>query len=234
MTTLDNFVAVDWRAGKDQIFFIFKNTNTYSRFDVAQNRVIEGYPKEITRENWGDFHLHARNLRFGFSTTGFLPTPQFFGFESDILWLFYHDGTQPMVCKYDQDIDEVDSLLRLEESPWRALMPYFDRIVAGTWRYTTLRRRTFEFLLNDGQHITLDLQNIHKPVITKRSWPDLSPYTHRIITAAQDDGTLTHSVYYIFLDNNQYIKYNLLTVRMISGPRPIDEGSWPQLLTNDA
>lgn len=230
MKTLDNFVAVDWRAGKDQIYFFFKDTNTFSRFDVAENRVLEGYPKEITAKSWGSFHQNARQLRFGFSTTGFMPTIQPFGFESDILWLFYSDGKQPMVCKYDQDIDDVASHMRLDDSPWQDLVPYFDRIVAGTWRYNALHRRTFEFLLNDGQHIALDLQRPGRPVISTRNWSALRPYTDRIITAVQDDGTLTSSVFYIFLTDNEYIKYDLARLKLLSGPRAIDQGSWPGLL----
>lgn len=234
MTTLNNFVAIDWRSGPDQTYFFFKNTNTYSRFDNAENRILEGYPKEVTNKSWGRFHQHARHLRFGFTTTGFLPTPQPLGFDSDVLWLFYYDGVRPMVCKYDQDIDDVDSTMSLNESPWRALAPYFERIVAGTWRLTLMRRRHFEFLLNDGQHITLDLHTIDRPIISKVGWPGLQPYADRIITAVQIDGTLTDSVYYIFLTNNEYIKYNLMTFKLISGPRPVDEGSWPGLLTSSS
>jgi hypothetical protein len=50
MSTLKNLVAVDWRAGKDQIYFFFKDTNTYSRFDLASDKVAEGYPRDVTEK----------------------------------------------------------------------------------------------------------------------------------------------------------------------------------------
>lgn len=93
MPALKNFVAVDWRAGKDRIYFFFKDTNQYSRFDLGDNKVAEGHPKEIKASNWGDFHLHAKNLRFGFTTTGFpsILSPLDFTIgeiDLDIAWLF--------------------------------------------------------------------------------------------------------------------------------------------------
>ena len=52
-TALENVVAVDWRSGKDQIYFFFKDTNTYSRFDIANDKVADGYPKPVNENTWG-------------------------------------------------------------------------------------------------------------------------------------------------------------------------------------
>ncbi|CAI8980346.1 MULTISPECIES: hypothetical protein [Pseudomonas] len=233
MPNIDNMVAVDWRTGKDKIYFFFKDTNTYSRFDIADNRVDASYPSRVSEENWGQFHHHAQNLRFGFTTTG-LFTTQPFDFDSDILWLFYYEGDTPMVCKYDQDLDQVERFVKLTESPWQALTPYFDRIVAGTWRVDALHTRSFEFLLNDGHYLNLDLvknELIHQPIM-ETTWPGLEPYKDRIITAVQNDRTWADSHYYIFLTNNEYLRYNLATFKLLAGPIKIDETSWPGLLSD--
>lgn len=233
MPQLKNFVAVDWRAGKDKIYFFFKDTNTYSRFDIEDNRVIDGHPTTPNAINWHDFHPHAKDLRFGFTTTGF-KTPEYLGFDSDILWFFYLDGQQPMVCKYDQDADRVNSFMPLSKSPWSMLAPYFERIIAGTWRETALRPRGFEFLLNDGSYLSLDLTSpkhhlVHKE-ITNDTWPGLELYKHRMITAVQNDRSLADSYYYIFLTGNQYLRYNLMTFRLLAGPIDVNDGNWPGLL----
>lgn len=158
MKTLENFVAVDWRAGKDKIYFFFKDTNTYSRFDIADDKVAEGYPKPINDATWGRVHPFLKDLRFGFATAGIAASTPF-DVDSDTLWLFYyHDGI-PTVCKYDQDDDGVESITTVANSIWRPLLPYFDRIVAGTLNPTALYPRRFNFLLRDGHYIVLDLSN---------------------------------------------------------------------------
>src|SRR5471030_1094217 len=104
MPKLKNVVAVDWRAKKDKIFFFFKDSNTYTKFVIDGNGVPDGYPAPIRFGNWHDFHMHAKNLRFGFTTTNFQREDRF-GLDQDFLWLFYDDGGTPMVCTYYQDED---------------------------------------------------------------------------------------------------------------------------------
>ncbi|WP_238543874.1 hypothetical protein [Pseudomonas sp. GM21] len=67
MQTLKNFVAADWRSGKDKIYFFFKDTNKYSRFDISSNTVENGFPADITSDSWGAVHAQLKNLRFGFT-----------------------------------------------------------------------------------------------------------------------------------------------------------------------
>lgn len=228
MPTLKNVVAVDWRAGEDKIYFFFKDTNQYSRFDIAENKVDEGYPVDITSSNWGSFHAHVKNLRFGFTSNALGGYPG----GDDILWLFYEAGDTPMVCKYDQDLDKVTGHYRLENSIWYSLLPYFYRIVAGTWWDTSPFPSVFRFLTNDGHYIICN-QRTKKTTylpITPNSWPGLDRYKHRIITAAQNDGPLFDTYYYIFLTNNEYIRYNLKDNRAEAGPKKVDDTSWPGLL----
>ncbi|KAA0974495.1 hypothetical protein [Pseudomonas sp. ANT_H12B] len=233
MPTLKNFVAVDWRSGPDRIYFFFKDTGTYTRFDIGDNKVPEGYPATVNG-NWGSFDKHVKDLRFGFTTTNIDP----WGGNApvaghDILWLFYYEGDTPMVCRYDQNLDEVNKTLRVKDSVWQLILPYFDRIVAGTWWQVFGRPKLFKFLMDDGHYLFVDLlakQKVFRKQITQESWRGLDNYKHRIITAAQNDHPLFDKYYYIFLTNNEYIKYDITNNRVATGPRKIDDGSWPGLL----
>ena len=229
MPTLKNFVAVDWRAGKDKIYFFFKDSNTYSRFDLGENKVDEGYPAEITADNWGSFHAHVKDLRFGFTVTGVGGYPNG---GDDILWLFYYANGTPMVCKYDQDYDKVTGTYRLEDSLWHSLLPYFDRIVAGTWWEIFGHKYLFKFLTNDGHYINFNYttQKTSITPITSGSWPGLDLYKNQIITAVQNDAPLFNSYFYIFLTNNRYIRYNINDNRAETGPTRVDDDSWPGLI----
>ncbi|MCW8278993.1 hypothetical protein IMF27_28640 [Pseudomonas sp. PCH199] len=242
MPALKNFVAVDWRAGKDKIYFFFKDINKYSRFDLADN-LVEAGPTDIKATNWGAFHSHAKDLRFGFTTTAHNSkldgAATMSELELDILWLFYYMDEIPTVCRYDQDLDKVISVHSVKDSKWRALLPYFDRIVAGTWWKTSRHEHAFRFLLNDGTFLNLDFQPqavtqklppiTHLP-ITDKYYPGLEPYKNRIIAAVQNDQPLFNCYYYIFLTNNEYIRYSIDDSRVDTGPRKIDDGTWPGLL----
>ena len=230
MRTFRNFVAVDWRAGKDKIYFFFKDTNTYSRFDIAQDKVDDGYPKPINEETWGRFHPFGKVLRFGFATAGIdITTP--LDFDSDTLWLFFYRDNVPTVCKYDQDDDRTESITSVADSVWSPLLPYFDKIIAGTLNPTTLHPRRFNFLLEGGKLMILDL-NRSKPAsiqVLDRTLSGLAQYQHRIVTAVQNDRTLGDSHYYVFLTHNQYMRYNLPTHSLLAGPMDITETNWPGL-----
>lgn len=242
MTPAQNFVAVDWRAGKDRIYFFYKESNTYSRFDIGDNAVPDGYPTPINFDNWHNFHEDAKSLRFGFTTTDF--DTDGLGFDKDILWLFYYDDQIPMVCKYDQDTDKVIDHNFVSRSVWSDLHPYFDRIVAGTlWHsYAAVK---FRFLMNDGNSLLLKWNGHQRPpafndgmyefelqTINERTWPGLAPYKHRIITAAQNDRTFADSYFYIFLTDNEYITYNIEENKVQYGPRKVDNDTWPGLITH--
>ena len=231
MPKLENVVAVDWRSGKDRCYFFFKDNNTYTRFDIGTNNVPQGYPAEVNAGNWGQFHTHVKSLRFGFTTTG-LPDGTANGSDDDILWFFYDDNGTPMVCKYDQDLGEVRRTQPVAKTIWAPLLPYFYRIVAGTWWPRPGYSLSFRFLMNDGHSLTYDYkqQRLKHETINASSWPGLEPYKHRIITAVQNDRTLADSYLYIFLTNHQYIRYNMPLNRAQSRPINVDDESWPGLL----
>ncbi|WP_223453107.1 MULTISPECIES: hypothetical protein [unclassified Pseudomonas] len=227
MPNLNNFVAIDWRSGKDRIYFFFKDTNTYTRFDLGDHRVPDDFPRETTQSSWPGFHQNAEHLRFGFTTTDLDNSDG----SDDFAWLFYYHGEIPMVCKYDQDQDKAVKYYRVESSIWAPILPYFDRIVAGTWWQLGGKKFLFRFLLNDGYYLSFDyLKNrlIHEE-ITATSMPGLERFKHRIITAAQNDRTFADSHYYIFLNRGQFLIYNVQQNRLQSGPHGMNDEAWPGL-----
>lgn len=237
MKTLKNFVAVDWRAGKDRIYFFFKDDGRYSRFDIGDDATPDEYPVPANYENWHDFHKHVKNIRFGFTTKNI--SPNILSPDNDQLWLFYYDQGNRMVCLYDQDEDKVIVELPVYRSLWHDLAPYFDKIVAGTWWSSPLfGLRTYRFLMDDGQSLSINLGDPRAPVaqrvtvepINDTTWPGLAPYKHRMITAAQNDRTFRDSYFYIFLTDNEYITYNIPENKVAYGPTKIDDDSWPGLL----
>ncbi|UUT11083.1 hypothetical protein NQ186_20795 [Pseudomonas zeae] len=228
MPQLKNFVAIDWRSGPDRIYFFFKDSDTYSRFDLADNKVSTNYPAPVT-DSWDSFGPYAKGLRFGLTTTSFgWNTPT----DEDIAWLFFYQGTTPVVCKYNQDKDKVDALYKVSDSIWKPILPYFDKIIAGTWFQLTGHPFLFRFILNDGHYLSF---NYKAKTLTYKSFGDhqlgaLQPYKDRIITAAQNDRTFADSYWYIFLTNNQYLTYNIQSDRLVSGPQTINDENWPGLL----
>lgn len=228
MPELKNFVAVDWRSGKDAIHFFFKDTETYSRVNIDNNEVPNGHPTSVYGR-WDTFDPHVKDLRFGFTVTGL--DSDLLDFDADVSWLFYVDGNVPMVCEYDQDADKVISKIPVKHSKWSPILPYFDKIVAGTWWESYSSTFLFRFILNDGRLLqfdypnkTLNYANHYKPEF------GLERFSGQIITAAQNDQTLNNSLWYIFLTNNRYVVYNIFHGVVTSGPHTINDENWPGLL----
>lgn len=228
MTTLKNFVAVDWREGADRIYFFFKDTNTYSRFNLGDNRVAENHPTTV-KTNWGDFAEHVKDLRFGFNTSG---VNWKHVNDGDVAWFFYYDGNTPMVCKYLQYKDKVAFKKPVSETEWWPLQPYFDRIVGVMWNEKADIKHTFQILLNDGNYLTYSpwLGKAPKPKPLKNSmWSELEQYKDRMITAVLNDHPTFITFFYIFLTDNEYLRFDLNEWKVL-GPIPVDESSWPGLI----
>lgn len=228
MPNLKNFVAIDWRSGPDRIYFFFKDSDTYSRFDLGDNKVPANYPAPVGG-SWDSFDPHAKDLRFGLTTTSFGWNTSS---DEDIAWLFFYQGTTPVLCKYNQDKDKVDAFYKVSDSIWKPILPYFDKIIAGTWFQLTGHPFLFRFILNDGHYLSF---NYKAKTLTYKSFGDyqlgaLKPYKDRIITAAQNDRTFADSYWYIFLTDNQYLTYNIQSDRLVSGPQTINDQNWPGLL----
>lgn len=223
---MKNFVAVDWRDGADRIHFFFKDTNTYSRFNLGENSVGKGYPCSVD-VNWPDFGQHVKDLRFGFNTSAI----DWDGAGGDLLVLFYYEGNTPAVCRYDQRTDRVLTKTTLSHTIWAPLKPYFDRII-GVMRYETVGSKyTYWVLLNDGNYLIYDAYSeklLVKP-LTGSKWAQLEKYKDRMITAVLNDQPLLNTYFYIFLTDNKYLIYDFDEYH-VSGPFIVDEGTWPGLL----
>ncbi len=237
MRTLKNMVAVDWRSGKDRYYFFFTDTETYTRFDIGDNSVPDGYPASVTSDNWDSFHSEVKNLRFGFSTTNLYKFDGQEAFDRDYLLLFYYEGKTPMCCWYDQDDDKVTRRRPVANTHWRPILPYFDKIVAGTWWETgganwIGKPSPFRFLMSDGQCFWFDIyrSDVLLQPIDEQTWPGLAPYKDRILTGVQNDRTLAQSHFHIFLTNNEFMTYTIPNGELVHGPENVDEQTWPGLL----
>lgn len=226
MTTMKNFVAVDWRSGPDRIYFFFKDTNTYSRFNLGDNSVEDNHPTAVD-DHWDDFDKHVKDLRFGFNTSG-LNWKQVN--DGDIVWLFYYEGNTPMVCKYKQSSDEVVFKKPVSQTEWAVLLPYFDRIVGVMWNENADTKHTFWILLNDGNYITYSpwSEILWVYPLKNSPWQKLEQYKDRMITAVLNDHPLFKVYFYIFLTDNEYLRYDV--EHGVQGPIPVDEDSWPGLI----
>ncbi|MHC8395921.1 hypothetical protein ACYZT8_20130 [Pseudomonas sp. LB3P93] len=226
MTTLKNFVAVDWRDGLDRIHFFFKDDETYSRFDLGDNCVGEGYPCSVYG-NWDDFSQHAKDVRCGFTTSGL----DWDGAGGDLLVLFYYEGKTPMVCRYSQGNDCVVTKTPVSQSIWAPLKPYFDKIVGVMWLEESGRRFVFWILLNDGNYLSYNAytQELHIKPLKGSYWAYLEKYKGRMITAVKNDAPLLDTYFYIFLTNNQYLRYDCDN-RVVTGPFDVNEATWRGLI----
>ncbi|WP_347929378.1 hypothetical protein [Pseudomonas helvetica] len=226
MPNIVNTVAVDWRSGKDRCYFFFKDTNTFSRFNNADDEVPAGYPTKVNEANWQGFHSHATKLRFGFHYT----EGAVIG-DDDRLYLFYYEGNIPTICSYNQDKDKVETIKPISsDNRWKLLAPHFQNIITATW----WSHSTILLIMNDGHYLRLNIQThtIEKLPINNNTWQGLDPYKYEIVTAVQFDNDLSRNYYYIFLTENRYLKYDMQDDLVIDGPNAINDYNWKGLLRN--
>ncbi|MFJ2711446.1 hypothetical protein ACIOZM_11200 [Pseudomonas sp. NPDC087346] len=225
MTATKNFTAVDWRQGPDRIYFFFKEKNTYSRFDIEDNKVLSGHPTFLDGK-WEGFDKPAADLRFGFTTT----TASWDG-GVDTLWLFYDEGDTPSVCEFSQKSDKALSKTSVARSMWAPLLPYFYKVVGVMWSESSAQKETYWVLLNDGNYLIYDIYTKTLEVLPLKNspWSELEQYKGRMMTAVLNDYPTFDTYFYIFLNDNQYLRYEQAAKKLF-GPYTISETSWPGLL----
>ncbi|MCF4994870.1 hypothetical protein GIW70_01185 [Pseudomonas syringae] len=228
MPAMKNFVAVDWRKGDDRLYFFFKDKGTYSKFPLGMNYVGPNYPASV-EGSWGDFDQHAKDLKFGFHTDAI----EWGEGGTDFMWLFYYQGTTPMVCKYSETNDNVVYKRPLSQTLWRLLGPYFDRIVGVMWLKRYYKTTQFRVLMNDGNYLDLDIRKntVEQKSLIGSHWQKLHYYKDRLITAVQNDYPMFDNYYYIFITNNQYFRFDMDS-KWLDGPNEVDDVSWPGLLND--
>ncbi|WP_085683383.1 MULTISPECIES: hypothetical protein [unclassified Pseudomonas] len=224
MSKMDNFIAVDWRAGPDRIFFYFKESNTYSRFSIGANKADSDYPKPV-RGNWGDHVISAADVRFGFTTE----SPSWNN-NTDHLWLFYYKNETPWVCQFLQQTDSVVSNASVANSEWSALLPYFDNIVGVMHQSYSSTTNDFWILLNNGNYLSYDAytKTLKTHPLKNSNWAKLEPYSHRMLTAVTNDYPTFDRHFYVFLSDNEYLRYEHES-KKVYGPIKTDDESWPGL-----
>lgn len=227
MTIAKNFVTVDWRTGTDRLYFFFREKNTYSRFDFEDNKILSGFPKPV-HGKWEGFDKTAADLRFGFTTT----TSSWSG-GTDTLWLFYDEGETPSVCEFNQKYDTTISKTSLATSKWAKLLPYYYKIVGAMWSESTAQRESYWMLLNDGNYLIYEMYSKTVEVLPLKGspWAALEQYKDRIMTAATNNYPTLDTYFYVFLNDNQYLRYEQ-GAKKVFGPYTISETSWPGLLND--
>ncbi|UQS13170.1 hypothetical protein [Pseudomonas sp. HS6] len=225
---MKNFVTTDWRHGADRIFFFFKETNTYARFNFGDNRIEKTHPTSVIG-HWDDFEQHVKDLKFGFNTRS--PDWHQNG-GGNISWFFYYEEQTPMVCKYSQINDKVVFKKKLSDTDWWPLGNYFDKIVGVMLDTTASSAHDYWVLLNDGRYFTYTPRVPRPPKakpLANSAWSGLEQYKGRMITAASNDHPIISTYFYIFLSNNEYLRFDIKK-RTLTAPRPVDDGTWPGLI----
>ncbi|WP_236182662.1 MULTISPECIES: hypothetical protein [Pseudomonas] len=223
MTKINSLVAVDWRTGPDAIIFFFKQYEAFCRFGIGDNKV-EGSVK-LMGVDWRNLEIETKDLCFGFTTTGF-------GFNApDSLWLFYYRDGTPWVCEYYQKQEQVKSRTTVAQSRWAKLLPWFDRIIGVMWQGTTSTTDEYWVLLKDENYLVFDTFSGELQIkpLEGSPWSEINDYYQgRMITAVLNDRSAFDRYFYIFLTDNQYLRYEQ-NAKELFGPYDIDEDSWPGL-----
>lgn len=224
---MDNFVSIDWRNGPDRIFFFFKGTDMFASFSLGDSRLEKHHPILI-KGHWGDFEQHVDDLRFGFT----VPSPDWHSAGGgDMVWFFYYDGETPMACKFSQITSSVVFKKKLSDTDWWPLGNFFHKIVGVMLDEKADVKHTYWVLLNDGRYFKYN-PGIPRKVkvlsMANSEWSFLEKYKDRIVTTALNNYPVFDTYFYIFLTDEEYLRFDLKT-RKASGPHPIDEETWPGL-----
>ena len=190
-TTLSNLVAAhQWYNSKT---YFFDSNSTYTRYNKILDKADSGYPAEVNNHNWPGLEPYNKMIRASFLA------------NNNTVYYFLSDGT---FINYDTQADTVrDGFPKIiDESTWPGLQNYAKRITAALkWQ----GERVYLFL-NDGTYLRINLSNNtldsgYPKTINNANWPGLEPYAKNIQSALKWDDTRG----YLFLNNAQYIRYNI-------------------------
>lgn len=107
----DLYAALNWPRGKIQFFL---NNGTYIRYDVAADRVDEGYPKAVDSGTWPGLAPYASRISAAVN------------WRNGKAYFFLDDGRY---LRYDIGADRVDDGYprRIDESTWPGLHGFLRR-----------------------------------------------------------------------------------------------------------
>ena len=197
-------VAVEWGNGK---VYIFKG-NEYVRFDIANDRVDQGYPKPINQTNWSGLPWSDR-------------------IDAAVNWgngkVYIFKGNE--YVRFDIANDKVDQGYPkpINQTNWPGL-PWTDGIDAAVnWG----NGKVYIFKGNEYVRFDIEADKVdqgYPKTINQTTWPGL-PWTDGIDAAVN----FGNGKVYIFNDS-QYVRYDIKQDKVDEGyPKPIDQATWPGL-----
>lgn len=131
--------------------------------------------------------------------------------------------------RYDTVLDKADSGYPsyVSNGNWPGLEPYRDDIVAAF----KANGSTVYYFLDDGRYLSYDVgsdkvRSGYPKEINDSTWPGLGAYKSKIKSTLRWTGDRV----YFFLDDGQYLRYDLGNDSVDSGyPKPVNNSTWPGL-----
>ncbi|RZG00590.1 hypothetical protein EXT48_18355 [Pseudoalteromonas sp. CO348] len=131
--------------------------------------------------------------------------------------------------RYDTVLDKTDDgyPVSVTNGNWPGLGDYAEQIRASFYKDSG----TVYYFLSDGQYLSYDVQSDkvragYPKAIDNNTWPGLAAYANKITATLR----WTSDKVYFFLDDGQYLRYNLGDDRVDSGyPKAINDNTWPGL-----
>ncbi|PCK31376.1 alkaline phosphatase family protein [Pseudoalteromonas piscicida] len=129
--------------------------------------------------------------------------------------------------RYDTVLDKTDDgyPLSVNNSNWPGLEQYAAQIQASFYKDSD----TVYYFLSTGQYLSYDVQSDrvragYPKTIDNNTWPGLAAYANKITATLR----WTSDKVYFFLNNGQYLRYDLAEDRVDSGyPRAVNDNTWP-------
>ena len=207
--------GLDWNDAANNTAYFFRSDMKYVKYNKSLDKAEAGYPKAINNSTWPGLDAYKTKIS---ATLKWNNQKGFF---------FLNDGTY---LRYDMTNDATDAGYpkQINNSTWPGLQIGTSKIVGAiNWDETFAY-----FFLSNGTFIKYNMVNDaavagYPQTVTNTAWPGLASYA-TAITATVDWNA---QYFYIFLNNNTYIKYNKTSNTVVSGyPKPINDSTWPGLM----
>ena len=195
--------------------YFFRNDSQYVRYSITSDKADSGYPTTVTNGNWPGLEPYRDSIVAAFKAN----SNTVYYMLGDGRYIAYDIGSDKVRSGYPKDINN---------NTWPGLENYKTKIKSAL-RWTGDR---VYFFLDDGTYLRYDLakdalDSGYPKAVTNGTWPGLGNYAGQIRAALKWNDTRA----YLFLNNNQYIRYSITSDKADSGyPKATDNSSWPGLL----
>jgi hypothetical protein len=207
--------GLDWNDAANNTAYFFRSDMKYVRYNKSEDKADAGYPKNISNSSWPGLDSYKNKISASLK------------WNNQKGFFFLNDGTY---LRYDMNNDATDAGYpkAVNNSTWPGLQGYGNKIVGAiNWDETFAY-----FFLNDGTFIKYNMVADasvagYPQAVSNTTWPGLAPYA-TAITATVDWNV---QYFYIFLNNNTYIKYDKTANTVMSGyPKQVNDSTWPGLM----